>query len=39
MSVQSIPVTNEFSSTEHDFRLEESFTILLGKYILVMPRF
>lgn len=30
-SVQSIPV-NEFSSTEHEFRLEESFTVLLGKY-------
>lgn len=30
MSVQSIPVANEFSTTEHDFRLEESFTILLG---------
>lgn len=28
-SVQSIPV-NEFSSTEHEFRLEESFTVLLG---------
>lgn len=30
MSVQSIPVGNEFSTTEHEFRLEESFTILLG---------
>lgn len=29
--MQSIPV-NEFSSTEHEFRLEESFTVLLGKY-------
>lgn len=29
-SVQSIPLQNEFSSTEHEFRLEESFTILLG---------
>ncbi|KAJ7388238.1 hypothetical protein OS493_039051 [Desmophyllum pertusum] len=28
MSVQSIPMANEFSTTEHDFRLEESFTIL-----------
>ena len=31
MSVQSVPVANEFSNTEHDFRLEESFTILLGE--------
>lgn len=29
-SVQSIPVQNEFSSPDHEFRLEESFTILLG---------
>lgn len=30
MSVQSMPEANEFSTSEHDFRLEESFTILLG---------
>ena len=35
MSVQSIPVGNEFSTTEHEFRLEESFTILLGEYTIV----
>lgn len=30
MSVQSTPVGDEFSTTEHELRLEESFTILLG---------
>ena len=35
MSVQSMPEANEFSTTEHDFRLEESFTILLGEYTTV----
>ena len=35
MSVQSMPEANEFSTSEHDFRLEESFTILLGKYTTV----
>ena len=35
MSVQSMPEANEFSTSEHDFRLEESFTILLGEYTIV----
>lgn len=35
MSVQSMPEANEFSTSEHDFRLEESFTILLGEYTTV----
>ena len=36
MSVQSIQAANEFSTTEHDFRLEESFTILLGEWAITL---